>query len=103
MHPVSITYDATTSHGNAALVGFLNTEWCGTDPKVRRDAVVNDLARFLGPEALRYIDYVDKSWSEEPFNGGCPVGLLAPGASTYYATGVRRVTGPIHFAGESNF
>ena len=60
-------------------MGFINQEWANKSKSERREAVLKDLARFLGPEALNYVDYVDKNWSEEPYNGGCPSACLPPG------------------------
>lgn len=50
----------------------------------RREAVLETLVATLGKEALNVIDYVDKDWSREPYNGGCPVYVMRPRTLLYY-------------------
>ena len=117
LRPVSITFDGTTDSGAPALVGFYNSEWSERPLPERRAALLDDLARFFGPEARNYVDYLDKDWAAEPFSGfldsltaaawrfergaipgGCPVGILPPG----YMSGMARIREPInriHWAG----
>lgn len=97
--PVICTFDATTSHNSPAILGFLSLAWCDKPETERRDAALKDLARFLGPEALTYVDYVDKDWSEEPYNGGCPVGILPPGMMRTYEEACAVPVGCLHWAG----
>ncbi len=92
VHPVLVTYDATSHNGNAAIVGFVSSAWSNKSEATRRDAVLRDLARYFGPEALHYVDYVDKKWSEEPFTGGCPCATLPTGNMENYMT-IREPTG----------
>lgn len=89
---MTVTYDSTTASGSPAIVGFLNIEWCTVGREERKQAVLQDLSRFLGKEALKCVDYVDKSWSEEPFSGGCPVACVPPGNMEYFAK-IREPTG----------
>jgi monoamine oxidase len=57
--------------------------------EVRKKAVLNNLAECLGPEAMDCIFYKEKNWAEEPYNGGCPVSTVMPGAMTCFASGLR--------------
>ncbi|TKR60397.1 hypothetical protein L596_027651 [Steinernema carpocapsae] len=96
--PVISGFDATTIDGNPAMVLFLNNEWADRSLEQRRSAVVRDLARFLGDEALDYVDYRDKDWHLEPFNGGCPVACIPPGNMEAFSH-VREPIDLVHFAG----
>nr|XP_015199567.1 PREDICTED: probable flavin-containing monoamine oxidase A isoform X2 [Lepisosteus oculatus] len=62
--PFSVTYDATSTSGNPALVGFIAgaqaADWCHRELEDRRDAVIQTLTKFLGPEASNYIHYAEK-------------------------------------------
>ncbi|XP_062567210.1 probable flavin-containing monoamine oxidase A [Saccostrea cucullata] len=101
--PLCIVYDATSARGNAAIVAFLGgapaIQWRNQKKEDRRSAVLKSLSDFLGPEALNYLDYVEKDWSVEPYNEGCPVCTVGPGAMAYFAAGLRLPFNRIHFAG----
>ncbi|XP_066570301.1 probable flavin-containing monoamine oxidase A isoform X2 [Amia ocellicauda] len=101
--PFSVTFDATSPSGNPALVGFVAgvqaTDWSNRPFEQRRDAVVQSLSRFLGPEASNYIHYAEKDWAKESFNGGCPVNIMVPGTITYFHPSLRKACGRIYWAG----
>ncbi|KAE9547509.1 hypothetical protein FO519_009279 [Halicephalobus sp. NKZ332] len=98
-HPLNAVYDATSKTGKPALIGFaVNKTWSDVTPKVRKEAILQDLARFFGDEALRPVDYIDKDWRQEIFNGGCPTGIIPVGNMEAYAR-VREPWKMIHFAG----
>jgi monoamine oxidase len=97
--PIVQTYDATTNHGNPAIVGFLHNDiWTEKTMDERRVAVIEDLVRFLGEEARNYIDYIDKDWHQELFNGGCP-GACVPTGNMEALMSIREPVDRIHFAG----
>lgn len=92
--PLNAVFDATTKGGKPALVGFLNADlWSDATFDERKHAVLEvgfdgemgkpfcfqDLARFLGDEALNAVDYVDKDWRHEQYTGGCPASIIAAG------------------------
>ncbi len=58
------------------MLGFIAAkaavEWADQSDAVRKAEVIEDLARMYGEEARDYIDYVEKNWAYEPYNGGCP-------------------------------
>jgi monoamine oxidase len=89
------------SHG--AIVGFIAGDDCRrmepAGPEGRRAAVLSDLARAFGPRALRPIEVVEQHWPGEPFTGGGPVALSAPGALSTWGTALRDPVGPLHWAG----
>nr|XP_019959072.1 PREDICTED: amine oxidase [flavin-containing] A-like isoform X1 [Paralichthys olivaceus] len=101
--PFCVTFDATSPRGNAALVGFIAgqqaSQWSSKEAGERRDAVVSSLVKYLGPEAASFIHYEEKDWAKEPYSGGCPVNVMAPGLLTYYHPSLRKPCGRIHWAG----
>ncbi|KAL2099953.1 hypothetical protein ACEWY4_004347 [Coilia grayii] len=101
--PFSVTFDATSPSGSAALVGFIAGlqayDWSSRKLEERRDAVVASLVRYLGPEASSFIHYVEKDWAQEAYSGGCPVNVMVPGMLTYFHPSLRRPFGRIHWAG----
>lgn len=64
--PVVQMYDQTDENG-AALVGFLEDSMAEVSPEERREAVISQLVRVLGPEAGQYQEYVDTAWKHEQF------------------------------------
>ncbi|KAE9551646.1 hypothetical protein FO519_005144 [Halicephalobus sp. NKZ332] len=98
-HPLNAVYDATSKTGKPALIGFIiSRTWSDSTPESRKEAVLKDLARFLGDEALKPIDYIDKDWQQEIFTGGCPTGVIPAGNMEAYAR-AREPWKTIHFAG----
>jgi monoamine oxidase len=65
----------------------------------RRAEVLRNLATFFGARALKPKDYVEKSWTHELWNRGCPVSYMPPGVMTDYGKLVREPVGRIHWAG----
>ena len=59
--------------------------------------VADALVRHRRPP--RPLLYEDKDWSADPWSGGCPVGVLPPGALTSAATTPGTAVGCLHFAG----
>jgi monoamine oxidase len=101
--PISVTYDNTSADGRtAALVAFIvgaaARRWSTRSADERRAAVVASLARWFGAPAARPLLYEDKDWSADPWSGGCPVGVLPPGALTGAAARLGDPVGPLHFA-----
>uniref|UniRef100_H3B1N0 Amine oxidase n=1 Tax=Latimeria chalumnae TaxID=7897 RepID=H3B1N0_LATCH len=105
--PLSFTFDATSSTGNPALVGFIAAgqalEWSQKTFEERKDGVINGLVKFLGPEAAAYIQYTEKDWSQEPYSGGCPVNVMVPGMITYFHPYLRKPCGSFKNIGFNRF
>ncbi|MDA8359014.1 MAG: FAD-dependent oxidoreductase [Actinomycetota bacterium] len=102
--PLESTFDdspETGSHG--ALVGFIAGDECrrraGSDPEVRRQAVVAQLERAFGPRASQPLEIVEQHWPAEPFTRGGPVSFCVPGALGGAGQALREPVGPIHWAG----
>ncbi|CAI4223597.1 unnamed protein product [Auanema sp. JU1783] len=97
--PISFVHDDTSENGVPALVVLLNDEFADYTTEERCNLVTNDLMRFFGEKAmLEFVDYKDKVWSKEPFNGGCPVSSLPPGCMEYWQS-YRDPFYTVHFGG----
>jgi len=97
--PVNSVFDAMTKNGKPALVGFVNNEtWSDATSEARKEAILQDLSKFLGDEALEPLDFIDKDWRHEIFTGGCPTSVIPAGNMGAYAR-VREPWKTIHFAG----
>jgi len=48
------------------------------------------LSEFFGNLALNCIDYAEKNWNEETYNGGGPVSVGVPGMMTHFAAALRK-------------
>ncbi|GMR57108.1 hypothetical protein PMAYCL1PPCAC_27303, partial [Pristionchus mayeri] len=96
--PIVCSYDATTSNGSPAIVGFIHAELHDWTVNERCNAVVKDLVRFFGTKALSEFAYEEKNWNKEPFNGGCPVDYVTPGNMDAFMA-IRDMHYGVHFAG----
>lgn len=104
--PLSYVVDNTAPGGRPALVGFAVAapgRWLQElPPAAQRRAVAAHLADLLGPAAGTPAALHLEDWSQQPFTGGCPVALPAPGATaTASAAGLdpRAPHGRVHWAG----
>lgn len=102
--PLVFTYD-NTSHDGAqpCLVAFMagdQARYWGARPKQERQKAVREaLVRLLGPEAGQPSEHVEHNWNEEPWSGGCPVGVMMTGAVTGVGEALRQPIDPLYFAG----
>ena len=99
-----VTFDNTPPSGSPGiLLGFIEGQqariWGARSRKARRDAVIADFTRYFGPDAAEPSRYIEKSWAEERWSGGCYVGYMAPGVLLDYGEALRRPVGRIHWAG----
>ncbi len=102
--PLNITFDSTPASGSpGALLGFAGGDEGRRLGRLsaaeRRETCLQSFARAFGPRALSPIDYVEMSWSEEPYSRGCPVAVAPPGVLTTYGPALREPVGRIHWAG----
>jgi len=102
--PVKVTFDAGPPGGSpGVLLGFLEgrqARQLGLLPyERRRQEVLDCLARYFGPAALKADAYVERSWATDPYAGGCYAGYFGPGGWTEYGPVLRPPVGPLHFAG----
>lgn len=83
-----------------AFIGGSTWEEYGTLPRAeRRKAVLEGLAKVVGPKALEPIEYVEHDWTHERWTKGGPVALLGPGTTTSFGHMIRRPFGRVHWAG----
>lgn len=102
--PVSLVFDGTTDDGEPALVVFScaqpSVEWSDQHYDLRRDAIINALCRYFGNEAANYVDFCEKNWNFEPYNGGCPtINIVASGVMSNYAQATREPFLNMHLCG----
>ena len=67
-------------------------------PDARKAAVLEGLARFVGPHALEPIDYIETDWSAEEWTRGAYAATFGVGGLTRFGPDLRRPVGPIHWA-----
>ena len=67
-------------------------------PDVRRAAILDGMAAFVGPEGLRATDLVETDWSAEEFTRGAYASTFGIGGLTRFGPDLRRPVGPIHWA-----
>jgi monoamine oxidase len=83
--------DTKRDNSMPGLMGFIladqAVEWSQKSLDQRMEAMGKHYAElFQDPRALKPIRYKDKVWAEEPWVGGCYVGVPAVGALTTYAS-----------------
>ena len=68
--------------------------------EVRRNEVIEGLVKFYGVEARDYIEYAEKNWNLEPFNGGCPsFNVTSSCLMKDYSRATREPFYNVHFCG----
>ncbi|XP_078610498.1 putative flavin-containing monoamine oxidase A [Branchiostoma floridae x Branchiostoma japonicum] len=101
--PIQIAYDNTTGNGNPGLVAFMCAnyakQWASRSIEQRKAAVLKKFAEYFGEEAYDPLDFAEKDWGTEPYNGGCPISIMGPGVITNFIPALRRPCGRIHWAG----
>ncbi|XP_035694429.1 probable flavin-containing monoamine oxidase A [Branchiostoma floridae] len=101
--PIQIAYDNTTGNGNPGLVAFMCAnyakQWASKSIEQRKAAVLKKFAECFGEEAYDPLDFAEKDWGTEPYNGGCPISIMGPGVITNFIPALRRPCGRIHWAG----
>lgn len=103
--PLCTVFDASSADArNPALVGFIGGTqaaiWSSATPADRKQAVLSQIAAlFSAEDALTPLDYAERDWAREPYNGGCPVVRMLPGTMSTLAWRLRQPVGRIHFAG----
>ncbi|ESO05715.1 hypothetical protein HELRODRAFT_185502 [Helobdella robusta] len=102
-HPLCVVFDATSANKNPALVAFVGgtqqIKFSSVQESSRKSLVLETLASFFGAEALHPLDYMEKNWNEEAYNGGCPVNVATPGVCTTLHTALSRPFYRVFFAG----
>jgi putrescine oxidase len=96
-------YDNSPPSASAGvLVTFLageNAERAGrmTDAE-RRAAVLEGMARYVGPAALEPVDFIEADWAAEDWTRGAYGTSFGVGGLSRFGEDLRRPVGPIHWA-----
>lgn len=101
---VKVIFDATAPDGGPGIIlAFLDgpqSLQLGVLPAdQRRRAVLESLARFVGPKALEPIAFLERDWNAEEWTRGCYGAHLPTGAWTQVGVALREPVGRIHWAG----
>jgi len=102
--PITVVFDDCTADGRGfALLGFAVGKGArilaDLSPAARQREVTSCFARWFGDEARSCVAYGDLDWSRERWTGGCPTGVLQPGAFAIGGRALREPVGRIHWAG----
>jgi monoamine oxidase len=102
--PINIGYDDSPPGSRPGVAfGFVGGDnarrYAELSARARREAVVNQLASWFGPEARHPKTFFETSWSEQEWTRGCPVGIPAVGSFATYGPHLRQPVGRIHWAG----
>ena len=81
------------------VVGDRYREWQAMAASERRAAVLTDLARYFGDEALTPTTYDEMDWPSQPWTGGGYAAFMPPGVWTSYGDALAAPIGRIHWAG----
>jgi putrescine oxidase len=67
-------------------------------PASRRSALLEGMAAFVGPEALRATDVIETDWAAEEWTRGAYAATFGIGGLTRFGNDLRRPVGPIQWA-----
>ena len=101
---VTVTFDNSPKDGSRGiLMGFVlgnqARQFALLLPEQRQREALSAFAAFFGPEAARPVRYLDHSFLNEEWSGGCYAGVFGPGIWTSAGDALRQPTGRIHWAG----
>lgn len=103
--PVGVVFDNSPADGSrGVLVAFVYADraaaWGRLDDGARRQAVLDDLARVVGPSAYDATDVTEQRWTEDPWARGGYEAFQRPGGWTSASElGWRAPSGLVHWAG----
>lgn len=102
--PVTYFIDNTDHEGHApcllgVLAGAPGRAASRLAPDARRAAILAQLARYFGADALEPVDYLEFDWQDEPWTCGGPVATIAPKWLSEHGAALREPCGRIHWAG----
>ena len=78
--------------------GVCEKEWSKRHNELR-GLILNQLAGYLGKEALDPVAYMIHDWQSEEYSRGCYVANVVPGVSEEVAAALRQPCGKIHWCG----
>lgn len=80
------------------LAGEVADEAGRMSPAARRAAVLDGVAAYVGPHALKPTDYIETDWCAEEWTRGAYAATFSVGGLTRFGPDLRRPVGPIHWA-----
>ncbi|ADI13981.1 flavin monoamine oxidase family protein [Truepera radiovictrix] len=83
----------------AFVYGHRYHAWRQLNESDRRAAILADLARYFGDEALSPIAYDEADWTSDPWTGGGYTAFMPPGVWTSFGEALAAPVGSIHWAG----
>ncbi len=100
----TVTFDNSPKDGSKGiLMGFVLANqaksFANLDEKIRKETILNSFARMFGSEALQPEQYLEHTWAEEEFSGGCYAAYMPTGVWTSLGHALRKPVGNIHWAG----
>lgn len=102
--PVNVTFDDSPEDGKPGVVlGFVGGDearaFAVKSKAQRRQAVLDQMAGFFGPEGRRPIQYFESNWAAQRWTRGSPVGIAGPGLLLANGEAIRAPVGRLHWAG----
>ena len=100
---LELTVDSSAPGGPGILASFIAGEravrWQRLGEAQRRQAVLDDLATWWGPQAAEPDDLILQNWNEESWSTGAFTSFVTPGAWTTYGPIWQRSHGRVIWAG----
>jgi monoamine oxidase len=101
---IRVTFDNSPKDGGKGiLMGFVLAnkakEFSTLNQQERREAVLLQFTNFFGEKANSPEFYIDKSYAEEEYSGGCYAGFMPTGVWTSLGESLKNPCGNIHWAG----
>lgn len=102
--PIKVTFDASPKDGSPGVIlGFIGGHearvWTPRAVEERKNACLDNLAKYFGEEARNIKAFYEKDWSTDPWARGCPVGVMAPGTLYDFGPALRDPVGKVHWSG----
>lgn len=104
--PYELVHEAydNTNYGDArgTLVGFVSDRKADRAFRLsaagRRDAILESMSHYYGPETLNPVVYYESDWGSEEWTRGAYAASFDIGGRSRYGSDLRIPVGPIHFA-----
>lgn len=100
--PIDVCFD-DVRNGQACLLSFVVGRpargWSDSPEGERREAILDQLTRWFGPEAASPIEYHEADWATDPWSAGAPIATFPPGTLSVFGPALRRPVGLVHWAG----
>ncbi len=100
----TVVFDNSPKDGSKGiLMGFVLANqakaFSKLSEKERKESILHSFSKLYGDEAKSPINYIEQSWAEETFTGGCYAAYMPTGVWTSLGEALRKPEGHIHWAG----